>query len=547
MPPAPPAGVATTARLLPGDGKTFTVRYRSAGTVYLEGGSAQGLEVGDRLQATVGKTVVAEIEVQYVAEQSASCRVRSETRPVKVGDSVVRVARAMASAPAEAPKATAPVQAPSATALAASTPPSSSGSGGAVGAPFARVQGSASIGYFESTDHTGSGMGFNERTARVDLIASDIDGQPLSLTVRGRSRQDNRERTLSDRTPMSERADRLYEVALRYDPPSDDFSLEAGRIGIYRFVGIGYLDGALVRFRPATNLHLGAFGGRAVEIEGLGFNGTGAKYGAFVQLAPGGRYSMSGLDTLLAVVRETAQGDVSREYLSLETRYSGGSRYSFFERAEVDLNRGWRQEATGKTLQLSNISLTGNLQVASSAWAFVSYDGRRNYRYYRNRLVPEEVFDDLLHQGLRAGLNLSRPGGFGATAGFGMSLKEQDPRNPELNVANAYSFNGSVRHANLFGLSLGLDGSGFSNGYANGALVSARVGRRFAAGHTLDFSYGRSVYRVKSTAEDRKTQWLRMLGRFELGRHAYLSADLEYDKGDDLDGPRGLVEAGWIF
>ena len=55
-----------------------------------------------------------------------------------------------------------------------------------------------------------------------------------------------------------------------------------------------------------------------------------------------------------------------------------------------------------------------------SAWAFVSYDGLRNYRYYRNRVVPEEVFDDLLHQGLRAGVNVSRPGGFGATAGFGM-------------------------------------------------------------------------------------------------------------------------------
>ncbi len=49
-------------------------------------------------------------------------------------------------------------------------------------------------------------------------------------------------------------------------------------------------------------------------------------------------------------------------------------------------------------------------------------------------------------------------------------------------------------------------------------MSQRRAGRRFRAGHVL-----------------------------ELGRHAYLSGDLEYDQGDDLEGPRGLFEAGWIF
>ena len=184
-----------------------------------------------------------------------------------------------------------------------------------------------------------------------------------------------------------------------------------------------------------------------------------------------------------------------------------------------------------------------------SAWAFVSYDGRRNYRYYRNRVVPEEVFDDLLHQGLRAGVNVSRPGGFGATAGFGMSLKEPDPRHPELDIANAYSFNAGVRHANLFssGFSAGIDGSGFSNGYTDGGLVMARVGRRFDGGHMLDLSLGRSVYRVKLTEQDRTTQWLRLMGRGELGHRVYLQGDFEYDSGDDLKGPRGFLELGILF
>jgi hypothetical protein len=410
------------------------------------------------------------------------------------------------------------------------------------------VRGAASIGYYQAWDNTESNYDFNETTARLDLGVYDMGGQPLSFTLRGRSRKDVRARALSDRTPQDERTDRLYEVALRYEPASDKVAFEAGRIGLYQFVGVGYLDGALARYRPAREIQVGAFGGRVADVDGLGFNGTGSKYGGFIRFVPAGRYAMGGYDVLLAYVRENADGDVSREYLSLESRFGRG-RWSLFERAELDLNTGWRKDLAGSSTQLSNVSLSGNLRVTSTAWAFVSYDGRRNYRYYVNRIVPEDVFDDLLHQGLRAGLNLSRPGGFGATAGFGMSLKEPDPRHPELDVANAYSGNAGVRHTNLFGsgFSVGVDGSGFSNGYTDGGLVMARLGRRLAGGHLFDLSYGRSFYNVKLTQQSRTTQWVRLLGRGELGHRVYVQGDFEYDSGDDLKGPRGSLELGMLF
>jgi hypothetical protein len=214
-------------------------------------------------------------------------------------------------------------------------------------------------------------------------------------------------------------------------------------------------------------------------------------------------------------------------------RLAGGS--------ETDLDY---QERTARV----DLVLSGNLKVSPSAWLFVSYDGLRNYRYYRNRWVPEDVFDSLLHQGLRAGLNVSKPGGLGFTAGFGTSMKGQDPLHPELDVANAYSFNGGVRHSNLVrGVSVGLDGSGFTNGYTKGGLVSARAGWRAPAGHTLDLSYGYSRYRVEQTQQDRSQQWLRVIGRAQLERRFYVLGDVEYDQGDDLEGPRVFVELGVLF
>jgi hypothetical protein len=116
-------------------------------------------------------------------------------------------------------------------------------------------------------------------------------------------------------------------------------------------------------------------------------------------------------------------------------------------------------------------------------------------------------------------------------------------------LANAYSVNGSLRHDSLLGsgLAVGIDGSGFANGYTKGGLASAHIGRRFGAGHFLDLSYGRSLYRVKESSQDRVTQWSRFLARVELGRRFYLLGDAEYDTGDDFKGPRGLLELGVIF
>ncbi len=532
------------------NGRRFKVKYRSANNAYLEAGRADGLEVGDRLRVVAGTQTVAELEVAFVADLSASCKVLSETRPVQAGDLAVGLGAAGAHRPGGGRTETTTT---TASAGSASTEPARAATSSTADEPartaWARFRGAASIGYYRSWDRKESALDFEQRTARVNLGLYDIAGQPLSFTLRARSREDVRARALSLRTPLDERSDRLYELALRYEPPSDQVAFELGRIGMYRFVGIGYLDGALVRFRPLSGVQLGVFGGQQVEIEGLGFDNLGRKYGAFVRFVPAGRYVRSSYDVLLAYARENADGDVSREYLSLESSFGNGSRWSLFQRAELDLNRGWRQEITGKSHQLSNVSLSGNLRLGGSAWAFVSYDGRRNYRYYRNRLVPEEVFDDLLHQGLRAGVNIARPSGFGATAGIGMSLKEPDPRHPELNLANAYSFNAGVRHSNLFssGLSAGLNGSGFTNGYADGGVLSANLGWYLPRGHMLDLSYGYSLYRVAQTGEDRNTQWLRFVGRAQLTRWLYLLGDLGYDVGDDIAGPRMFLELGVLF
>ena len=54
--------------------------------MYVSAGRAAGLAVGDRLVLGTPPETVAELEVTFLAEHSASCRVLRETRPLKRGD-----------------------------------------------------------------------------------------------------------------------------------------------------------------------------------------------------------------------------------------------------------------------------------------------------------------------------------------------------------------------------------------------------------------------------------------------------------------------------
>jgi len=68
------------------DGASCGVRYLSADHVYLDAGRLAGLEVGMTVRIVRDGTEVAELQVEYAADHSASCRVVQSVGEIKVGD-----------------------------------------------------------------------------------------------------------------------------------------------------------------------------------------------------------------------------------------------------------------------------------------------------------------------------------------------------------------------------------------------------------------------------------------------------------------------------
>lgn len=516
--------------------RTLHISYVSASTVYVDAGRDAGLETGERLRIVRDGAEIAVVEVAWVAEHSASCVVVSETRAVASGDVAVFLDPGGQVVPEpQPPEPEEPEPAPT---VALPQPPNDGygtvGRIGTVNQPWAKTSGSISVRLQTYQDGV-SGRGFDESTGRINFRLREIDGRPLEMRARLRSRDVRRDGLSGNSTD-----DRLYELSLTYNPPEGRFSFQVGRLGASPFMSLGYLDGvlALVRFHDDA-ASVGAFYGLRPEIAELGFDSTGRKYGTFVKLEHRREETPFYAEAVLAGIGEYFGGEVDREYVSIESRF-GARRWSFSQLAEIDLNSGWRKDVAGQSQQVSNLSLSGWFRATERFRLSVSYDRRQRYRTLDTRPIPEEQFDDKLRQGLRLGFQYGKPRGLNFSATVGRQTREGDEPTT--------SFAASVYHTGLGGgrWLLGADFSGYQGATVEGSLVTLRI-RRVIGRHDVGLVVGTSTTTVAFTGDKRQNQWARLTGTLQLPKRFYVITEIEYDVGDDLEGQRLIVELGRRF
>lgn len=512
--------------------RAFTVRYRSETAVYLEGGRADGLRVGDTLEVRDGKDVVAVIEVAFVAERSASCKVVRAARPVKAGDRAFHAAAppVQVDAPAAAAAPT-----PAAGAAQATTEPVAATPPLAVprAARSTTFHGALALGYYQIADDSPADLDFQQTSLRGDLRVQDLGGRPFTLYSRFRAREDRRARELSAFVPESQRDDRLYQLSLLRQAEGGRLAVEVGRMAPSWFVGLGVLDGAQVRYRFSGRLEAGAFGGRRADVGGFGFEAAeGAKFGGLLRVVPG---ASGAADVTLGYVEETADGASFRRTVSLESRLAHGRRLVLFERAELDLATGERSDA-----QLTNLSLAASWRASERVRLRLGYDGRRRAPEAPLPGTLPVAVVEALRQGLRGSLDYTATSGFGASAGATMADKgDEEP---------AISFAGGLRHARLFGrrLSASLDGATFENAWTRGSQAGLRLGAERGR-TTFSLAGGFTSYTLEADDSSRRNSYVGASAAFTARRGFFALGDFAYDSGDDIRGPRLRLEAGWRF
>ncbi len=526
------------------------VSHVGADAVYLNGGRSHGLSVGQVIAILRDGEPVAELQVAFVSKKSASCRVVDSRLEVVLGDQAIPIPNLAAEdAPVETAATEPPASAPPGVEAEKERKVSSSPPSAGTGRKWADFSGTISLRWHHFDDAAEVPRSFDQTTARLNLRTQSLGGA-YEARIRIRGREDRR---YSDSKPTeTDRRDRLYELAFTYEPPDGRVFVEMGRMTSSPMLGFDYLDGVVGEYKfggPGRNGDLkprfgvGGFYGQRSEVDQIGLGADGEAYGAFFHYKrKRTRESPFYAEVLVGGIRELYEGEVSREFVSVYGRLGSGSRWSFYQRADIDINTDWRREVAGDDYQVSNLLTTLNYRFTDSLRLGLSYDHRRRFREFENRDTPEEIFDDRLREGLRLNAQIGDPRGWRLTSSVGVRTEEDTDE-------DFYTGTGSVFHTNLFGknLLLGVDFSGFSGDTSDGYRVSLRSRKYFDGGHDVGLTLGTSTTTnlIGGLPVDSENQWVRLNGTARLPKRFFLLAEIEVTDGDDLAGERLILQLGY--
>ncbi len=514
---------------------SYRIKYRSIDRVYLEGGKADGLMLGDRVGLYLGDSLVVILEVAYASDHSASCRIINGEAELKTGQLLSVVSRVERPEPA-------PIDSSGAgTATATNVAQTTSTSRAKRDNKETRVYGSAALQWMTQHDQLGGGLDFSQTTMRLNLRASNLWSQPMTLVIRTRGQYDDRTRSFSSGAPHSEWDNRIYELSLSYGGNDNATTFQLGRILPRHLTRVGYVDGAAVDLHAGAGWHIGLSGGVKPRWQYSSDEVTLQKYGGYVGYENQRRGNVQ-FDQYVAFAGEYHGGDISRELLNLQGSVKVGNSLWFNNQFEVDINRGWRKEKSGKSLELSSVYLNARWRISRQVSLGSSYDTRRNYWTYIQQSIADSLFDDQLRRGARADLNLSLPFQFNLNSQVGYR-KAADETDPTISLVFYASKSGIPTSQTR----LSVRYSKFNGPTNDGYNYSVRLAQRFGEKLTLEAANGLYRYDLSLNNDSRTNRWWEGVFRVEALRNWYADLLYQHNSGDDNRGYMLRAEVGRRF
>lgn len=511
----------------------FRVKYLSVENVYIDGGRADSLAVGDRLSVKNPSGVTADLEVVYVAEYSASCRILSSSRAISAGDFALPVARDV---PPTTATAVVPAATPSDTVVTQVTKEISYAP-----RPPSQITGSVSVLFYHYDDIGRAGLDFTQSTARVNLKARRLLGEELTLSIRSRGRYDNRHRSPAPEVSRHSWENRLWEFSLSYEDNSASLNFAVGRILPRRAGSIGYLDGIVIEGRLKENWLLGLLGGLHPDWLYNNPRASLNRGGGYLNFTLGDHPGLL-VDQTVAAIGEYHGRTVNRNYLLVQGRINVVSRWGLYHTAEIDINNDWRKEKSGKTVSLSNLYVNSFYNLSGSFRVGVSYDNRQNYWSYETRTLVDSLFDGRIRTGARLRFDWSLLQRIRIGGAFGFNERSDDRR-------PTYTYAADISRYGLWGgkISTSIFASGFNGEFEKGINYSFRLGFYTAHFGQHGITLGRYLYKPSSGNAYRTNQWVEWRGDISLSGNYFVGAAFQLDDGDDIKGWRAQGEWGYRF
>ncbi len=513
----------------------FRVKYVSTDSVYLDGGSEDGLAEGMELELErreagapqLAAETVGKVRIVALAAHSAACTVIDGAGAIQQGDVATlstgdaEVARFLTTSGNSRSYA----QVVTFTDMDFQDPLEEEQRAYVPRPPLPeinRIRGQVRVEHSSLLQQGGSTSHSTGLVVRADMTR--IGGTFWNLRGYWRGRLQSRTSGVQQET-LQDLLNRTYTMALTYENPFSKNVLGVGRLLLPWATSLSTLDGAYYGRRLNRTVTTGVFAGTAPDPTAWNFDPNRQIGGAFANFGAGSFEGVRYSGTYgAALTRRNWLAE--RQFLFMENSLSLEHQLSVYQSMEIDYrSKGRFGSETGGPV-LSRSFLTLRLQPNRT----VSFD--LNHNYFRpvptfdDRLIGIGLVDQLLFQGLSGGVRVRLPGNSAIYTNLGRSHRQSDAES-----SWNYQLGFTLGRIPWAGVRADVRASRFSSSFGSGRYYTGSLTKLLGDQLRIELQGGRQDI-VSTVTRQSRAYWVNSNLEWTFGSHYVLGGGYSWYDGN---------------
>jgi len=515
----------------------FKVKYVAEGVAYLDGGRSAGLTEGMKLEvqetglpAQQGDTadssdprVVAELEVNALAETSAVTDIHSPKRPVKAGDLAY-----LSSGDSEAlvqQRALSPTRKYPAVITFTEGDPLDEEVRNELPRPplpsVNRVRGRIGVDYMGTVSHGTAGMTSSDVGIVMRTDITRIGGTYWNLSGYWRGR-------LSSQAPAGQQTlqdliNRTYHLSMTYDNPNSAWVAGFGRLYLPWANSLDTIDGGYFGRRLSKSTTLGVFGGSTPDPTSWDYSPDRVISGSFINFE-GGSFDAVHYSSTLGAGVSMLKWQLDKPFGFVENVVSYKRFVSVYDSLQVDSPQG-NPAVPAPGPGLSRNFVTLRVQPHPRLELDFNYNYFRDVPTFDPRLIGTGLLDKFLFQGFSAGGRLEVRKQIFVYTELGRSNRTGDAKS-SLNQMYGITFG----HLPWLGLRADAHYSKFDSSFGSGSYRAISISRNFSEGLRLEVLAGTQKF-ASSFTSNNSSRFITGNVETNLGAHYFIQGGYTADRG----------------
>lgn len=543
---APPAEIPSSQShtVLP-HRTTFKIKAITSDSVYIDGGTNAGLQVGMRLivrdlaahSNDPRAPFVAELRILAVATTSAVAEVREANRSVRRGDwAALTPQDAEAAQNALANRTVSSVRMPIRTIMPVESEHNPRSS--AEPSSGSRLQGRVGLDYSGITSNGSTPGASTQMGVSLQSDMTNILGTHWNLQGYWRGRI-NRHSQFQEQT-IEETLNKTYTMQLYYDNPDSPWVAGFGRLYLPWAVSLDTIDGGYFGRKFGGNITTGIFAGSTPDITSWNYAPDHQIAGSFVNFTLGS-YDSFHLSSTSGIALSTYEWKADRPYLFFENEGSYKNKISVYHSLIADNPSGVTTNGIRPGAGISRSYLTIHLQPSHRLYFDIYHNFFRDVPTASTQFVDTGLVDKLLFQGVSAGVHVEPIRHVVLYTTLGRSEKTGD-ENETWNQMYGLSWS-EILHT---GLRADFHYSKFDSNFGRGEYRLLSLSRQFTNHAFWNLQLG-SQDLVSPFTTNGQSRFAALSMDVNLGKHSYIQSGYTFVNGAAMNYRQWYSSLGFRF